>query len=44
MDIAAIVFLVVAGLIAVILFKTVRIVPQASVFVIERLGKYSRTL
>ena len=44
MDIAAIVFLVVAGLVAVILFKTVRIVPQASVFVIERLGKYSRTL
>ena len=44
MDIAAIVFLVVAGIVAVILFKTVRIVPQASVFVIERLGKYSRTL
>ena len=43
-DIAAIVFLVVAGIVAVILFKTVRIVPQASVFVIERLGKYSRTL
>ena len=44
MDVAAIVFLVVAALVAVILFKTVRIVPQASVFVIERLGKYSRTL
>jgi regulator of protease activity HflC (stomatin/prohibitin superfamily) len=44
MDVAAIVFLVVAGIVAVILFKTVRIVPQASVFVIERLGKYSRTL
>ncbi len=44
MDIAAIVFLVVAGIVAVILFKTVRIVPQASVYVIERLGKYSRTL
>jgi regulator of protease activity HflC (stomatin/prohibitin superfamily) len=43
-DIAAIVLLVVAGLFAVILFKTVRIVPQASVYVIERLGKYSRTL
>ena len=36
--------LVVAALVAVVLFKTVRIVPQASVFVIERLGKYSRTL
>ena len=44
MDVAAIVLLVVAALVAVILFKTVRIVPQASVFVIERLGKYSRTL
>jgi regulator of protease activity HflC (stomatin/prohibitin superfamily) len=44
MDVAAIVFLVIAGIVAVILFKTVRIVPQASVFVIERLGKYSRTL
>ena len=43
-DIAAIVLLVVAALVAVVLFKTVRIVPQASVFVIERLGKYSRTL
>ncbi len=44
MDVAAIVFLLVAALVAFILVKTVRIVPQASVFVIERLGKYSRTL
>ena len=44
MDIAAIVLLVVAAIVAVVLFKTVRIVPQASVFVIERLGRYSRTL
>jgi len=43
-DAAGIVVLVLAAIIAVILFKTVRIVPQASVFVIERLGKYSRTL
>ncbi len=42
--VAAIVLLVFAAVVAVILFKTVRIVPQASVFVIERLGKYSRTL
>ena len=44
MDVAAIVFLLVAAIVAVALFQTVRIVPQASVFVIERLGKYSRTL
>jgi regulator of protease activity HflC (stomatin/prohibitin superfamily) len=43
-EVASIVVVLVAALIAVILFKTVRIVPQASVFVIERLGKYSRTL
>src|SRR5687768_13025789 len=32
------------ALVVITLVKTVRIVPQASVFVIERLGKYSRTL
>ena len=40
---AVIVVLLLAVLLTV-LAKTVRIVPQASVFVIERLGKYSRTL
>lgn len=44
MDPAGIVVLVLAALVVVALLKTVRIVPQASVFVIERLGKYSRTL
>ncbi len=39
-----IVVLVLTAIVALVLFKTVRIVPQASVFVIERLGKYSRTL
>jgi regulator of protease activity HflC (stomatin/prohibitin superfamily) len=39
-----ILFLLVAAIVAFVLFKTVKIVPQASVFVIERLGKYSRTL
>ncbi|TAL13671.1 MAG: SPFH/Band 7/PHB domain protein [Frankiales bacterium] len=43
-DPAGIVVLVLAALVVVALLKTVRIVPQASVFVIERLGKYSRTL
>lgn len=36
--------LIFVGIIALLLFKTVRIVPQASVFVIERLGKYNKTL
>ena len=36
--------LIVVAIIAFILAKTVRIVPQASVYVVERLGKYSRTL
>ena len=44
MDPAGLVVLVLAAIVAIVLFKTVRIVPQATVFVIERLGKYSRTL
>ena len=36
--------LIFVGIVALLLFKTVRIVPQASVFVIERLGKYKKTL
>jgi regulator of protease activity HflC (stomatin/prohibitin superfamily) len=44
MDPLALVLLPLVLLLALVLFKTVRIVPQASVFVIERLGKYSRTL
>jgi regulator of protease activity HflC (stomatin/prohibitin superfamily) len=43
-DPAGLVVLILAAIVAVTLFKTVRIVPQASVFVIERLGRYSRTL
>ena len=38
------VFIIIFALLAFVLAKTVRIVPQASVYVIERLGKYSRTL
>ena len=44
MDIALPLLLVLGALLLVVLAKTVRIVPQATVFVIERLGKYSRTL
>jgi len=44
MGAAEIVLIVLAVLVVVTLFKTVRIVPQASVYVIERLGKYSRSL
>jgi regulator of protease activity HflC (stomatin/prohibitin superfamily) len=41
---AGFVALVLAAVVAVLLFKTVRIVPQASVYIVERLGRYSRTL
>lgn len=34
----------IALLIVLVFFKTVRIVPQRTAFVVERLGKYSRTL
>ncbi|WP_373500012.1 SPFH domain-containing protein [Desulfococcus sp.] len=34
----------IALVVIVVFFKTVRIVPQRSAFIIERLGKYSRTL
>jgi len=41
---ALIVLLVVAALVLLVLARTVRIVPQARAGVIERLGRYSRTL
>ena len=44
MEASALLALIFAVLVVVALIKTVRIVPQASVFVIERLGRYSRTL
>ncbi|HWH30209.1 MAG TPA: stomatin-like protein [Mycobacteriales bacterium] len=44
MEGAALVIVVLGALLLLLLAKTVRIVPQASVFIIERLGKYSRTL
>jgi regulator of protease activity HflC (stomatin/prohibitin superfamily) len=43
-DPAGILLVVLMAIVAIVLFKTIRVVPQASVFVIERLGKYSRTL
>jgi regulator of protease activity HflC (stomatin/prohibitin superfamily) len=43
-DALAVVIVVLGALLLAVLSKTVRIVPQASVFVIERLGRYSRTL
>src|SRR5881397_2981410 len=39
-----IVLLVVAGLVLLTLGRTIRIVPQARAGVVERLGRYSRTL
>jgi regulator of protease activity HflC (stomatin/prohibitin superfamily) len=44
MSAGLIVLLVVAGLVLVTLGRTVRIVPQARAGVVERLGRYSRTL
>lgn len=43
-DVAALLILVLGAVLLLVLAKTVRVVPQASVFVIERLGRYSRTL
>jgi regulator of protease activity HflC (stomatin/prohibitin superfamily) len=42
--VALIVLLVVAGFVLVVLARTIRIVPQARAGVVERLGRYSRTL
>jgi regulator of protease activity HflC (stomatin/prohibitin superfamily) len=44
MTAALIVLLVVAGLVLLTLARTIRIVPQARAGVVERLGRYSRTL
>jgi regulator of protease activity HflC (stomatin/prohibitin superfamily) len=44
MSAGLIVLLVVAGLVLLTLGRTVRIVPQARAGVVERLGRYSRTL
>src|SRR5579863_7358024 len=41
---ALIVILVVAVLVIVVLWRTIRIVPQANAGIIERLGRYRRTL
>ena len=42
--VSSVVAILLLGLFLLLLAKTVRIVPQASVYVIERLGRYSRTL
>ena len=39
-----IIVLVIAAVVVVSIAKAVRVVPQASVFVIERLGRYTKTL
>ncbi|HEX4717495.1 MAG TPA: SPFH domain-containing protein [Thermoleophilaceae bacterium] len=44
MTAAAIVVLVVLVFIAIVVFRTIRIVPQARAGVVERLGRYQRTL
>jgi regulator of protease activity HflC (stomatin/prohibitin superfamily) len=42
--VALIVLLAVAGLLVLTLWRTIRIVPQARAGVVERLGRYSRTI
>src|SRR3954464_13534052 len=42
--VALIALVVVAALVIITLFKTIRIIPQARAAVVERLGRYSRTL
>jgi regulator of protease activity HflC (stomatin/prohibitin superfamily) len=42
--VALIVILVVAALVLITLARTIRIVPQANAGIVERLGRYSRTL
>src|SRR5256885_6037341 len=42
--VALIVVLVVAVLVLIVLARTIRIIPQARAGVVERLGRYSRTL
>lgn len=44
MDIAYLVVLIIAFLVVSLLAKTLRIVPQQSAYVVENLGRYSRTL
>src|SRR6266508_3506503 len=39
-----IVLLIVAGLVLLTLARTIRVIPQARAGVVERLGRYSRTL
>jgi regulator of protease activity HflC (stomatin/prohibitin superfamily) len=43
-NLGAVLAVLLAAVVLLVLFKTVRIVPQGTVFVIERLGRYSRTL
>src|SRR6266542_4427559 len=44
MSAGLIVLLVIAGLVLLVLFRSVRIIPQARAGIVERLGRYHRTL
>lgn len=44
MSISTIMLLGIIGILVITFIKTVRIVPQRSAFVVERLGKYRKTL
>ena len=38
------VFVLIAALVVIVIAKTARVVPQQNAFVVERLGKYKKTL
>jgi len=44
MGMSAIVFVLIAVLVVIVIAKTARVVPQQNAFVVERLGKYQKTL
>jgi len=44
MSIATVIAIAIVVLVIITIFKTARIVPQKTAFIIERLGKYATTL
>ncbi len=44
MGMSVIVFVLIAALVVIVIAKTARVVPQQNAFVVERLGKYQKTL
>ena len=44
MDTAVFIFAFVALLVVIVIYKTTTVVPQQNAFIVERLGKYHKTL